>query len=47
MEDFVPCEADRKRLKKFNYLDGIEQRYRKAIDMGKKLYDRDIETPPR
>ena len=46
MEGFVPCEADRKRLEKFDYLDGIEQKYRKAIRTGKKLYDRDLATTP-
>ncbi|MBL7219880.1 MAG: hypothetical protein ISS69_07195 [Phycisphaerae bacterium] len=46
MEGFVPCEADRRRLKKFDYLDGIERKYRKAIQTGKKLYDRDFANPP-
>jgi len=46
MEGFVPCEADRKRLKKFDYLDGIERKYRKAIQTGKKLYDRDVAATP-
>ncbi|MDP6543081.1 MAG: hypothetical protein QGH60_03765 [Phycisphaerae bacterium] len=46
MEGFIPCEADRKRLKKFDYLDGIEKKYRKAIRTGKKLYDRDVATAP-
>ena len=47
MEGFVPCEADRKRLEKFDYLYKIEKRYRRAIRDGKKLYDRDVAaTPP-
>ena len=46
MEGFVPCEADRKRLKKFDYLDGIERKYRQAIQTGKKLYDRDFAITP-
>ena len=45
MKGFVPCEADRKRLEKFDRLDRIEQKYRKAIQTGKKLYDRDIAAP--
>ena len=46
MEGFVPCEADRKRLEKFDYLDGIEKKYRRAIRTGKKLYDRDVAASP-
>ncbi|MDP6633859.1 MAG: hypothetical protein QGG42_03095 [Phycisphaerae bacterium] len=46
MEGFVPCAADKKRLAKFDYLDGIEQKYRKAIRTGKKLYDRDVVSAP-
>ena len=42
MKGFVPCPVDRKRLKKFDYLDSIEQKYRKAIQTGKKLYDSDM-----
>jgi hypothetical protein len=47
MKGFVPCAEDKKRLDKFDYLDSIEQKYRKAIDAGKKLYDRDMAAATR
>jgi len=42
--DALTDAADR--LAKFDHLDGIEQKFRKAIDSGRKLYDKDVPPPP-
>ena len=42
MDGFVPCETDRRRLVRYDWLEGVERRFRDAIAAGQKLYDRDI-----
>ena len=43
MDGFVPCETDRRRLSRYKWYESVEERFRKAICEGKKLYDKDIE----
>ena len=42
MDGFVPCAKDRERNAKFDRLAEAELNFRKAIDGGKKLYDKDV-----